>query len=75
MSDLTELPSRQMIFWKMGDWRCEYWKTSTQRRLIVFFRDEPLIDQPCTDAESVVLQSRELKRVIEAREQSDVRLS
>ena len=59
---MNDVPAPQMIFWKFGDWRCEYWRTNNQRRLIVFFRGEPLIDQPCADAESIVLRSREFRR-------------
>ena len=66
MSDRSDLPTPQMIFWKVGEWRCEYWRINTQRRLIVFFKDEPLIDQPCPDAESVVLRSREFRRLVTA---------
>lgn len=62
---MSDVPTPQMIFWKLGDWRCEYWRTNNQRRLIVFFRDEPLIDQPCADAESVVRRSREYRRLVE----------
>ena len=69
MTDLTDLPTPQMIFWKMGEWRCDTWRTTTQRRLIVFFRGEPLIDQPCLDAESVILRSREFKRLVLAAQQ------
>ena len=69
MTDVNDVPTPQMIFWKMGDWRCEYWRTSTQRRLIVFFRGEPLIDQPCEDAEAVVLRSREFRRLVQAAQQ------
>ena len=65
MNDLANLPTPQLIFWTLGDWRCEYWKTASQRRLIVFFKGEPMIEQPCTDAESVVLKSREFKRLIQ----------
>ena len=43
---MHDAPTPQMIFWKLGEWRCEYWRTTNQRRLIVFFRGEPLIDQP-----------------------------
>ena len=66
MDDVTDPPTPQMVFWKLGDWRCEYWRTSSQRRLIVFFKDEPLINQPCGDAESVVLRSRDFKRLVQA---------
>ena len=69
MTEASDRPTPQMIFWKMGDWRCEYWRTSTERRLIVFFRDEPLFDQPCRDAESVILRSREFRRLVEAAQQ------
>lgn len=69
MDDLNDLPTPQIIFWKMGEWRCEYWRTSTQRRVIVFFRGEPLIDQPCLDAESVVLRSRDFKRLVQVANQ------
>jgi hypothetical protein len=62
---MIDVPAPQMIFWKLGDWKCEYWRTNNQRRLIVFYRDEPLIDQPCTDAESVVRRSREYRRLVE----------
>ena len=62
---MTDLPTPQMIFWKMGEWRCEYWRTDTQRRLIVFFRGEPLIDQPCHNAESVILRSKEFRQLVE----------
>lgn len=65
MNDLNDLPTPQIIFWKLGEWRCEFWRTSTQRRLIVFFKGEPLIDQPCADPESVVLRSREFKRLLQ----------
>ena len=65
MNDLANLPTPQLIFWTLGDWRCEYWKTASQRRLVVFFKGEPMIEQPCTDAESVVLKSREFKRLIQ----------
>ena len=66
MSDRSDLPTPQMIFWKIGEWRCEYWRISDQRRLIVFFRDEPLFDQPCLDAESVILRSREFRQLVTA---------
>ena len=62
---MNDLPTPQMIFWKMGEWRCEYWRTTTQRRLIVFFRGEPLIDQPCLDAEAVILRAKEFRRLVE----------
>ncbi len=62
---MNDAPVPQMIFWKLGEWRCEYWRTNNQRRLIVFFRGEPLIDQPCADAESTVLRSREFRRLVE----------
>lgn len=66
---MTDVPTPQMIFWKVGEWKCEYWRTASQRRLIVFFRDEPLIDQPCTDAESVVVRSKSFRRLVEASRQ------
>lgn len=69
MNDLNDLPTPQIIFWKLGEWRCEFWRTSTQRRLIVFFKGEPLIDQPCSDPESVVLRSREFKRLVQVANQ------
>ena len=69
MSESADLPNPQLIFWKLGDWRCEYWRISAERRLIVFFRDEPLIDQPCTDAESVILRSRDFRRLVAAAQQ------
>jgi hypothetical protein len=69
MTDPTDRPTPQIIFWKLGEWRCEFWRTSTQRRLIVFFKGEPLIDQPCSDPASVVLRSREFKRLLQAANQ------
>lgn len=62
---MNDVPTAQMIFWKLGDWTCEYWRTNNQRRLIVFFRGEPLIDHPCADAESIVRRSREFRRLVE----------
>ena len=62
---MTEVPTPQLVFWKMGEWRCEYWRIASQRRLVVLFRDEPLIDQPCADAESVVLRSKAFRRLVE----------
>ena len=66
---MSDVPTLQMVFWKLGDWRCEYWRAAGQRRLIVFFRDEPLIDQPCPDAESVVKRSKEFRRLLEVAKQ------
>jgi hypothetical protein len=69
MTDRSDLPTPQMIFWRIGEWRCEYWRISAERRLIVFFRDEPLFDQPCSDAESVILRSREFRQLVAAAQQ------
>ena len=72
MNDLANVPAPQLIFWTLGDWRCEYWKTASQRRLIVLFKGEPMIEQPCTDAESVVLKSREFKRLIQTSQEREL---
>ena len=69
MSDRIDVPTPQIIFWTIGEWRCEYWRINSQRRLIVFFRGEPLIDQPCTDAESVIVRSRDFRRLLTAAQQ------
>jgi len=62
---MTNLPGPQLIFWNIGEWRCEYWRTPLQRRLLVLFKGEPIIDQPCIDAETVILRSKEFRRLVE----------
>lgn len=60
-----ELPSAELLFWKVDNWRCEYWKDADDRgRLFVFRGDEAIISEPAKTPRTVCQRADRFRAVV-----------